>query len=303
MNKSAAVKPSEVVMKALCPNSQLPVRVITPHDGTEAFKFALSSLLRDWRVSRDLAWRIFVRDTQASFRGSFLGWLWIVLPVLANSLVWMFLSGTSVLSIKTGTVPYPLFVFVGNLLWVCFNNALVGGLGVLNEAQGTLGKVNFPPESLVVVVLWKSFLNLAVTLLALPMFLLLYPVPWRSEILLFPIGVVLTIGWGLSLGLILVPVAALFQDLSRAVHLSLRFLFFLTPVVFPLPESGIARTLMLWNPATCLITASRGWLLGGERADVGALLSVGAASVLLLAVGVIALKVSIPHIVERTAGG
>ncbi len=278
------------------------IRVITPHDGVEAFRHAVTSLWRDRKLTRELAWRMFLRDTKAQFRGSFLGWFWILLPTLANSLVWVFLSN-SVVSIETSGVPYPLFVFVGNLLWTCFNNALIGGLGVLNEAQGTLGKVSFPPESLLIVVLWKSLLNLAVTLLALPVFLLLYPVPWRPEILLFPVGVLLTIACGLALGLILVPVAALFQDLSRAVHLALRFVFFLTPVVFPLPVSGLARTLMLWNPATCLITAGRGWLLGAEQPDVAALVTVSSLSILLLSIGVIALKVAMPHIVERTAGG
>jgi hypothetical protein len=51
---------------------QLPVRVITPHDGLDAFKYACSSILRDWSFTRQLAWRMFVRDTKAMFRGSFL---------------------------------------------------------------------------------------------------------------------------------------------------------------------------------------------------------------------------------------
>ncbi|MFM7862568.1 MAG: ABC transporter permease, partial [Planctomycetaceae bacterium] len=131
---------------------------------------------RDWRVSRDLAWRIFVRDTQASFRGSFLGWFWIVLPVLANSLVWMFLSGTEVVSINTGKVPYPLFVLVGNLLWTAFNGCFVGGLGVLSESGGTLSKVSFPHEALLLVILWKSLLNVGMSLLALPPFLVFYSI-------------------------------------------------------------------------------------------------------------------------------
>lgn len=283
--------------------SKLPVKVITPHDGMDAFRDAFCSLLANRRMTRELAWRMFIRDTRAMFRGSFLGWFWIIVPTLANSLVWIFLSGSNVVSIETGTVPYPLFVFVGNLLWTAFNGCLVGGLGVLGEAQGALSKVSFPHEALLLVVFWKSLLNVGVTLLALPPFLLLYPLTWSSTVLLFPLGLALTMLCGLSLGLILVPVAALFQDLSRAVHLGMRFVFFLTPVIFPLPASGLARTLMLWNPATSLIVTSRTWLLGGEIADLPAMALVSVASLLLLLLGVLAMKVALPHIIERSGGG
>jgi lipopolysaccharide transport system permease protein len=282
---------------------QLPVRVITPHDGLDAFKYACTSILRDWSFTRQLAWRMFVRDTKAMFRGSFLGWFWIIVPTLANSLVWIFLSGSNVISIETGAVPYPVFVFVGNLLWTAFNGCLVGGLGVLGEAQGTLSKVSFPHESLLLLVLWKCLLNVVVTALALPVFMLFFPVDLRPQMLLFPLGLALTMLCGLSCGLILVPIAALFQDLTRAVHLGLRFAFFLTPVIFPLPASGLARKLMLWNPATSLIVTSRSWLLGGEQPDTAVLAIVSVCSLLLLALGVIALKVALPHIIERTAGG
>jgi len=283
--------------------SKLPVKVITPHDGMDAFRDAFRSLLANRRMTRELAWRMFIRDTRAMFRGSFLGWFWIIVPTLANSLVWIFLSGSNVVSIETGTVPYPLFVFVGNLLWTAFNGCLVGGLGVLGEAQGALSKVSFPHEALLLVVFWKSLLNVGVTLLALPPFLLLYPLTWSPTVLLFPLGLALTMLCGLSLGLILVPVAALFQDLSRAVHLGMRFVFFLTPVIFPLPASGLARTLMLWNPATSLIVTSRTWLLGGEIADLPAMAMVSVASLLLLLLGVLAMKVALPHIIERSGGG
>lgn len=283
--------------------SELQVRVITPHDGTDAFRYAFTSTLRDWKFSRELAWRMFIRDTKATFRGSFLGWLWIILPTLANSLVWIFLSGSNVININTGSIPYPIFVLIGNLLWTAFSLCLTSGLGVLQEAQGTLSKVNFPHESLLLVALYKTALNVGITMLLLPPLLLLYPVEVRWEILLFPLGVLVTMFCGLSLGLALLPFAALFQDLSRAVQLGMRFAFFLTPVVFPLPASGTARYLMEWNPVTSLIVTSRAWLLGGETPQPLAFCIVTLISLFLFVVGLLAMKVALPHIIERSSGG
>jgi lipopolysaccharide transport system permease protein len=282
---------------------ELPIRTITPHDGTDAFRHAVSSIISNRRFSSELAWRMFLRDTKAAFRGSFLGWLWIIMPTLANSLVWIFLSSSDVVTINTGGIPYPLFVITGNLLWTAFSGCLLGGLSVLNEAQGTLSKVNFPHESLLLVVIYKSLLNSGITLLTLPFFFFIYPINLPTTAILFPLGLLLTMICGLSLGLLIMPVAALFQDLSRGVHLGMRFAFFVTPVVFPLPSTGIARAVMLWNPATYLIVTSRSWLLGGEETYLGMIILVGFLSVFMLSIGIVAMKVSLPHIIERTGGG
>lgn len=283
--------------------SELRTTIITPGGGTAAFSHALLSVIRDYKFSTNLAWRIFIRDTKATFRGSFLGWFWIVIPTLANSLVWMFLSGTNVVNIQTGEVPYPVFVLTGNLLWTAFNGCLLGGLGVLGEAGGTLSKVSFPHEALLLVVFWKSLLNVSLSLLVIPPFMLYYGTPFHWEMLLFPVGIVMTMIAGLSFGLILVPIAALFSDLSRAVQLASRFLFFLTPVIFPLPAAGLARKIMLWNPATPLIVSSRAWFLGGETPQVAMFWIISAACLALLIVGIALLKVAMPHLIERLGGG
>jgi lipopolysaccharide transport system permease protein len=246
---------------------------------------------------------MFVRDTKATFRGSFLGWIWIIMPTLANSLVWIFLSNSDVVKIDTGKVPYPIFVFTGTVLWTAFSSCLLGGLGVLGEAQGTLSKVNFPHESLLLVVIYKSLLNSGITLLTLGLFLLAYPITLNYTALLFPLGLLLTMICGLSLGLLVMPIAALFQDLSKMIHLGMRFAFFVTPAVFPVPPSGFARTIMLFNPATYFIVSSRSWLLGGEEPYVLMVILTSIASFFMLAIGILAMKVSLPHIIERSGAG
>jgi lipopolysaccharide transport system permease protein len=277
-------------------------RVITPHDGLDAFRDAYRSLVNDWPTTRSLAWRMFVRDTKATYRQSFLGYIWLLLPALANTLVWVFLQGTSVVSIEAGSVPYPLFVFVGNVLWTAFNGSLVNAMGVIEEAKGTLAKVNFPHEALILSGFGKSLLNTLATAVFIVPFLLIYPIDLQPSALLFPIGVFATLICGTALGLIVVPCTALFSDLGRAIHLGLRVAFFLTPVIFTVPPSGWAYRLMIINPATSLFVTSRSWLIGGEVPMYAVFGVVTLCSILLLIVGVITLKVSLPHIIERLSG-
>lgn len=245
---------------------------------------------------------MFLRDTRATYRQSFLGYLWLLLPALANTLVWVFLNGTNVVSIDSGDVPYPLFVFTGTVLWTAFNGSIVGAMGIIDEARGTLAKVNFPHESLVLTAFGKSVLNTAATAVFVIPFLLIYRIPLTSSMLLFPLGILATLICGTAFGLIVVPMTALFSDFGRAIHLGLRFAFFLTPVIFPVPPSGWGYRLMIVNPATSLFVTSRSWLIGGEPPMYLAFFIVTACSVLLLLAAIVILKVSLPHIIERISG-
>ena len=279
--------------------SGLQERIITPHNGIEAFTDAIRSMVRDWPFTRGLAWRMFLRDTRATYRQSFLGYFWLLLPALANTLVWVFLNGAKVVNIDSGDVPYPLFVFTGTVLWTAFNGSLVGAMSIIEEARGTLAKVNFPHESLILTAFGKSLLNTAATAIFVIPFLFLYHVEFSTTMLLFPLGMLATMLCGTALGLIVVPFAALFSDLGRAIHLGLRFGFFLTPVIFPVPKSGWGHQLMVLNPATSLFVTSRSWLIGGEPPMYLAFSLVVFASVILLTLGVVMLKVALPHIIER----
>lgn len=280
----------------------LPVRIITPHNGLDAFKDAYRSIIRDWPQTRSLAWRLFLRDTRAAYRGSFLGYVWLLLPALANTLVWVFLNSQDVVNIDSGDVPYPLFVFTGTLLWTSFNGSLTGALGVIQEASGTLSKVNFPHEALLINSLGKALLNTLATAIFLIPFLFLFPVTLTWYVLLFPVGLLVIMLFGLAVGLIIVPIGALFSDLTRAIHLGLRFLFFLTPVIFPLPAGGLARTFFLLNPVTPLLVTTRGWLTGSEPPMPIAFIALTCLTLFMLAIGTIVFKVSLPHIIERLSG-
>ncbi len=59
---------------------------------------------------------------------------------------------------------------------------------------------------------------------------------------------------------------------------------------------------MLLNPATSLVVTSRAWLLGGEAPMLWTFAAVATGSLLLLAIGLIALKVALPHLIERLSG-
>lgn len=288
-------------MKSTQPSqsSDLQVRVITPHSGAEAFTDAINSIIRDFPQSRALAWRLLVRDTKAMYRQSLLGYVWLVLPPLATVFVWVFLNNQKLVTIETGDVPYPVFVLTGTVLWTAFNSSVMAMQGIMSQAQSMLSKINFPHEALILSAFGKTLLNSVVPALVLIPALLLYGISIEPSMLLFPLGFLIIMLLGCAIGLIFVPIGALYGDVGRAIQLGLRFGFFVTPVIYAMPESGLSRTLLLWNPVTAPLVTSRSWLIGGESPLVMETMVVFVISLLLLGMATIMFKVAMPHLIER----
>lgn len=280
----------------------LDLRIITPHAGLEGFRTAVTSLWREFGHARSLAWRFFLRDTRAEHRQSLLGYFWLIVPVLANTLTWVFLNDQQVIRINTGSVPYPLFVLSGVILWTAFNGGVMAMLGVVNLARGFIAKVNFPHEALVYSAILKAALDAALaSILVIPV-VAFFGTQWSLEMLLYPVALAGSLAVGAALGLLLVPVATLYGDVSRGIQLLLRFGFFLTPVVYALPPAGMARSLMMVNPATPVIASGRAWLTGSNESMPAAFSLVVAAAVLIFFAGIVVYKVAMPHIIERVGG-
>lgn len=278
---------------------ELPVRVITPHNGLEAFTYAIKSMVSDFPQSRALAWRMLVRDTKAAYRQSLLGYVWLVLPPLATVLIWVLLNSSSLVNIDAGEVPYPLFVITGTVLWTAFNASVMAMQEIMGSARGTLSKVNFPHEALIMTAFGKSLMNSAIPALLLVPALLIYGVEPSWSMLLFPLGFLVMLLLGCAIGLLFVPIGALYGDVGRAIQMGLRFGFFVTPVIYALPASGMTRTLLLWNPVTAPLVSSRSWLVGGESVLAMETMAVCLVSFVLLIVSTIMFKVVMPHLIER----
>jgi lipopolysaccharide transport system permease protein len=275
------------------------IKIIQPRSGANAFKESFRSLYEEFPQAKALAWRFFLRDTRADHRQSILGYLWLVFPALANTLTWVFLNNQNVVNIDSGSVPYPIFVLSGTILWTAFNGSLMGMLGIVGAARGFLAKVNFPQEALIYSAWLKSLLDAFLAALVIIPALFLFKASFYPTMILFPLALLASLILGWAVGLIVIPIATLYNDVSRAIQIVLRFGFFLTPVIFQLPRAGIARRLMLLNPVTPVVVTGRDWLTASGERMVGAFGIVLGISFLVLGIGIILYKVALPHLIER----
>jgi lipopolysaccharide transport system permease protein len=278
---------------------ELPVTVYTPDSSLARPSQMVRDMLRDLLASRGLAWRLAVRDISAQYRQAFLGILWAFVLPLANTLVWVFLSGSGIVTVSETPLPYPIYVFTGSMLWAVLMDAVNAPLRQMTTAKAMLAKLNFPREALIVSGLYQTSFNAAIKVGLLLAVLPFLGVGLGWHLLLFPVGLVSLMLVGTAIGLLITPIGVLYNDVGKALPMLMQFLMFLTPVVFPMPKDGLAATIYTLNPLSPVILTARDWLTGMPAEHLVGFGLVNVLALLMLTAVWIVFRLAVPILVER----
>ncbi|AGC77396.1 lipopolysaccharide transport system permease protein [Nonlabens dokdonensis] len=259
----------------------------------------LKDSLSDIYKSRFLAKQLATRDIKSQYRESLLGIFWAFVTPLSTALVWIFINKSGAVSLDDTGVPYPLFVFAGTLMWSTLTDAINMPMMATRGSLGIMSKINFPKEALLVSGFYKLLFNSSFKILLIVFFFFFFSVSLSWYILLFPLTFLILNLAGISVGLLITPIGLLYNDVSKFISLSLRFIMYVTPVVYTIPETGLMKTLMEWNPLTPLILINRNVLLGLELSFLNYFIGIALVTIPLLLLGLLIYRVSIPVIVER----
>ena len=278
-----------------------PPRVViyTPQSLLRAPGAMFREMLADLRRSRELAWRLAVRDISAQYRASVLGYLWAFITPLVTTLMWVFMSTAGVVKVSDTGMPYAVFVFSGTMLWQIFTESITMPQAQVSASQGMVVKLNFPREALILAGMLKVLFGVLVKVAVLVPVVLFFGVLPDAHLLLFPLALLALVLVGTSIGLLLVPVGTLYSDVGRFVPMATQFLMYLTPVVYAMPKLGILAKLFGANPITPLILNGRAWLTGGATPMPYQFIAVVAGSLVLLLIGWVLFRLAMSVIVER----
>lgn len=252
----------------------------------------------DLRASPRIAWRLFSASLKGRHRRAALGYLWLVLPALMVTGIWIYLREQRLIDFGPVGMPYPVFVLAGMLLWQLFLDALNAPLAQLGAGKAMLASSRVPLEALVTAGALEAVLNFAIRLALLVPVLFLFGVEPGSSLLLVPLGAAALGLLGLALGLFLAPLGLLYEDVGRGLTLVTGAWFFLTPIVYPAPDGGLVRL----NPVTPALDLTRQWLTGGAPdalSGAGVVLLQLALLLPLLSAAWLVLRLARPHLVAR----
>lgn len=254
---------------------------------------------RDLLASRELAWRLLVRDLSAKYRQSVLGILWAFLPPIVMAAGFTLAKGNGVLNISSTGLPYPAYIMFSMTLWQTFVEALNGPIQAVTSAKAMLAKINFPREALIIAKLGEVFFNFGIKLILIVGLFIWFQIPITWSVILAPVALIHLILLGTFLGLLLAPMGALYQDFSMGITLATGFWLFLTPVVYPIPNEGLFGTIVKFNPVTPLLVTTRELATTGIISDPQGFWIASLIAIMGLFVAWIIYRLAMPFVVER----
>ncbi len=277
----------------------LPTVVYTTESLIRNPKLLLRTMWADLVSSRDLAGRLFLRDLSAQYRQSLLGVIWAFVPPIITGLIFILLQSRNFLNVGETDIPYPVFVFVGTILWQVFTESLNAPLKSLNNATAMLGKINFPREALILASFYTVVFNLLIKLIVLTVILIAFQITftWGMILALIPIFVLIFLGIGT--GLLLSPLGMLYLDISVSIVVATQLFFFVTPVIYPPPESYPDSLIATLNPISPPLIAARDLITQGTIYNLDALIVVTVITFILIFISWLVYRISMPIVIER----
>ena len=278
---------------------QGPLTVYTPESQLRYPSRLFGCMWQDLLASRELAWRLTVRDITARYRRSLLGVTWAIFPPIAAGLVFIFLQRTAVFDPGETRVPYPVFVMCGTILWQLFTRSLNAPLKVITANAALFSRVNFPREALVLSAIGQVVFELIIKLLILAAVLLCLRVPLTWGMLAAPLAMITLMMLGITLGLLAVPIGLLYTDVSVGLPVVTGLWFLLTPAAYgSLP--GLAGSLLnTLNPVSPLLTGARDLATTGALYNPTAFFAVAGLTVVVLLASWLLYRLALPVLVER----
>ena len=249
--------------------------------------------------SRELAWELMVRDISALYRQSFLGIFWAIIPPIVLAAGFTLASNSNVMSIAATDLPYPAYVMFSMTLWQTFVEALNGPIQAVSKAKQMLSKINFPREAIILSKLGQVVFNFGIKLILIVAIFLWFQIPVSWSAILAVVALIHLVILGTFIGLLLAPLSALYQDFSMGITLATGFWLFLTPVVYPIPSSGVFGTIVRLNPVTPLLVTTRELATHGVVSDPSGFWLASIFAILGLLLAWLVYRLAMPFVVER----
>ena len=208
------------------------------------------------------------REFQSRYRNSLLGAAWNILNPLAMVMIYTIVFSQVMHARLPGAdraFDYSIYLCAGVITWGLFSEIISRSQIVFLEHANLIKKLNFPRLCLPVIVVLNAWLNFLIIFSLFLAFLIvvnrLPGAPLLAIIPLLALQTMLAIGIGITAGILNV----FFRDVGHLVGIVLQFWFWLTPVIYTLkaiPEW--ARTIVLLNPMTAVITGYQTILLNNS---------------------------------------
>ncbi|MEO6201826.1 MAG: ABC transporter permease [Nitrospirales bacterium] len=236
--------------------SENSLTVIPPKSGWTMTGF---QELKDYR---DLFYFLVWRDIKTLYAQTILGFMWAILQPLVQIVIFTIIFG-NVAKVSTDGIPYLLFSSVALIPWTYISLATVQSSQSLIQGSSMLGKIYFPRLIFPITPVLAKLVDFGISMFIIVCIMLYYRVSPTSNLLFFPLFLVMMVSIPLGIGTWLATLAIRFRDVRQAMPLFIQMLMFSAPIVYSassIPEQY--RFLYSLNPIVGVIEGFRACLLG-----------------------------------------
>jgi lipopolysaccharide transport system permease protein len=243
-----------------------------------------------WKC-RDLLWQLVRRNIQVRYKGTIMGLVWMVITPLVMLAVYTFVFSI-VFKARWGTdfgdskVAFALIMFCGITMFNIFAESITGSVGVITGNPNYVKKVVFPLEILPVSMVFSAFFFGLVSLIILLGGIGLFMHKFSLTIVCLPLVFVPLFLSCCGFSWFVASLGVYVRDLAHIIGIMIQILFFMTPIFYSVemvPQS--LRVILLLNPLTTIVQATRHILIYNKWPDWSELAIVSLLSLIIFQLG------------------
>ena len=277
----------------------LPVTVYT-QDSVKKLGWRIwPEMVRDLVKSRELIWRLILRDLSVRYRQTVLGYAWAILPSVVTVAIFTFLARTRVLPIGETSLPYVAYALWSIGVWQLFSGCLQACTNSLISAGSLVTKINFPKEALIFGAIGQPVFDFLVRLI--PIFIVFI---WQAampawQAIFLPLVLIPIVLLALGFGFVLSIANLLLRDIGNGLGIVMAFGTFLAPIVYPPPGDWPFVLINILNPFSPLLIATQDLIAKGHLSMPGTFAFSCLLSLLVFLLGWRFFHLAIRRIAER----
>jgi lipopolysaccharide transport system permease protein len=193
---------------------------------------------------KDLLTELTKKEIKVRYKNSYLGYLWSLANPLFLALIFYFVFK---IVTKVQMKDYTLFLISGLFVWQWISNAIIASANLYIANASLIKKVNFPRNFLVIALVLSEGFNFLMSIPVILIFMFYYHKFPTSYWFLIPILLIITGIFIYSISLLIATINLFFRDMERLIGLLMTFLFYLTPIIYPLSMVPIKYHTLLYQ--------------------------------------------------------
>lgn len=251
--------------------------------------FSFNDIRELWQY-KELIYFFTWKDLKVRYKQTFVGVAWAIFQPFMTMVVFSIFFG-KLAKMPSDGIPYPIFVYVGLLIWQFFSSALADTSNCLVSNQAIITKVYFPRLILPISSVLTRLVDFSIASLILIGLMFYYNyTPNLTGLLIIPLLLLITFMAAVGGGLFLASINVKYRDVRYVLPFFIQILLFLTPVIYPASIAGKYSWILALNPMTGVIKAARAAILGNAPINWELLLISFIAVLILFIIGVIFFK-------------